>query len=167
MQGKIIPDGFQGKLAKIVIQGPQDRHPFVYYATVLREDENNIYVKMAQTELFFRKQYINSIVFPKNNVPEPNPVPTDREAKVVYKIGGKTQVAYGKITETESYIFVELDNKEQCMIMKHSVISISFSKLDAPDKKKDWTDRKPMRTKPNGFSYARWWHDKDVKEVNR
>ncbi len=87
------------------------------------------------------------------------------EAKVIYKIGGKTQICIGKVTESESYYYVELDNHQQRIIMKNCVLSIKNVKRDKSSKKSDWTDKHPGRKKADGFSYSRWWSRENIEEV--
>lgn len=55
------------------------------------------------------------------------------QAKVKYKIAGKTQICFGKILkETDSYLYVELTDKQYRMIMRHCIISITFPE-DVPE----------------------------------
>ena len=164
---RLIPSGFQGKFCNIKIQNPEDRRPFIYYCTVLHEDDRNLHVQMGKNELIFRKQHIHSIEFlkkSKGELSKPDFVTSNKEAKIIYKIGQKTQVCIGKVTESESYYYVELDNHQQRNIMKNCVLSIKDVKRDKSGRR-DWTDKHPGRKKAK-FRYSQWWHDREVKEVD-
>lgn len=167
--GKLIPSNFQGKLCKIKIQNSEDKHPFVYFGVALCEDEENIYVQMGKTELFFRKQHIASVEFlekSKSELSKSDIVQQEKECKVVYKIGGKTQVVSGNILgETDSYLYVKLTDKQYRMIMRHCVISITYAG-DKQGQKKVWTDKVRTGRKSDNFSYGKWWKHLDVKECD-
>lgn len=167
---RVIPDGCSGRTAKITIQGYRDRRPFIYFAMVLHEDNVNLYARMGRNEIIFRKQHIHSIEFLKKSkgaLSKLDPGRTDRgnELKIIYKTGQKTQVCVGKVTESESYYYVELDDHRQRIIMKNCVLSIKDVKRDKSGRKSDWTDKHPGRKKADGFSYGKWWHHLDVKEA--
>ena len=159
---KLIPSGFEGKLAKIVIQGPQDRRPFTYYGIALREDEKNIYIRMGQTEIFFRKEFVDFIGFPKSDT-----VRQRKECKIVYQLGKfeKTQCAIGPFTETKDYVYIELDNGQKRMIPRDCILRMSYPGDKSKSGRADWTDKIHKNRKANGFSYKKWWSREHVEEV--
>ena len=167
--GRVIPDGYSGRTAKITVQGYGDRRPFIYYCTVLREDDHNLYVQMGKTELFFRKQHIASVEFlekSKGELSKSDIMRQGKECKIVYQLGKfeKTQCAIGPFTETEDYVYVELDNGQKRMIPKDCILRMSYPG-ELGKKKADWTNNIHRRRKANDFSYSRWWSRENIEEV--
>jgi len=166
MPGKLIPPGMTGKVVKIVIQGYADKRPFVFYGILLDENDWDLHVRIQGVVSVFRKEYISKLEFvdPEDINPDVR-IKAGETGRVFYQDDGdRVKNCFGRLSETDEYVRVMQDNGKERMILKCSILRVSY-----PDKqceKKDGADNRVIQgKKSNAFSYSRWWSNENVNEV--